>query len=270
MWHTWAQKTRKSLCFGSFFKLFNKVSTWQLLQAELGDLTWSSFKIDDYDRVLSTAFSRGQRLYSAAYVVPPPTMGAARKHSNHLRLLQLMMKTGIAGKLVAATTMEQAFLALRAYPAIGDFLAFQYLIDLNYSPALTFDEMEYVVAGPGARDGLRKCFGPGARGIESELIRYMADTQDEHFARLGLRFGGLRGRRLQLIDCQNLFCEVDKYARLAHPDVAGISGRTRIKQKFTPTREPVTAWFPPRWGINDPSARRCTSGGRRAPLSVVV
>lgn len=32
---------------------------------------------------------------------------------------------------------------------------------------------------------------------------------------LGLRFRSLAGRRLKLIDCQNLFCEVDKYARVA-------------------------------------------------------
>ena len=39
---------------------------------------------------------------------------------------------------------------------------------------------------------------------------------------------------MQLIDCQNLFCEVDKYARHAHPEVRGISGRTRIKQSYRP------------------------------------
>ena len=53
-----------------------------------------------------------------------------------------------------------------------------------------------------------------------------------------------------MIDCQNLFCEVDKYARVAHPDVAGISGRTRIKQKFSPTGPLELPWYPPKWGIN--------------------
>jgi hypothetical protein len=78
----------------------------------------------------------------------------------------------------------------------------------------------------------------------------MADTQDKHFARLGLRFGGLRGRPLQLVDCQNLFCEVDKYARVVHPQVTGISGRTRIKQAYRFDPSPMTAWFPPKWGLN--------------------
>jgi hypothetical protein len=56
---------------------------------------------------------------------------------------------------------------------------------------------------------------------------------------------------LQLIDCQNLFCEVDKYARVAHPEFVGHTGRTRIKQKFSPIAEPIGFWYPPKWGIND-------------------
>jgi 5-hmdU DNA kinase, helical domain len=87
-------------------------------------------------------------------------------------------------------------------------------------------------------------------GLDVEVIRYMVDSQEEHFDRLGLAFNGLRGRRLQLIDCQNLFCEVDKYARVAHPDVRGISGRTRIKQKYVPDASPLTAWSPPKWNLN--------------------
>ena len=66
----------------------------------------------------------------------------------------------------------------------------------------------------------------------------------------GLSFAGLRGRPLQLIDCQNLFCEVDKYARVAHPEIVGHSGRSRIKQRFQPVMDRVPAWFPPKWGIN--------------------
>ena len=94
------------------------------------------------------------------------------------------------------------------------------------------------------------------------MIRYMADTQAEEFARLGLVFAGLRGRPLQLIDCQNLFCEVDKYARAAHPEIAGISGRTRIKQAYRRDAAPLTAWFPPKWGLNraDPPADPCPPG----------
>jgi hypothetical protein len=152
--------------------------------------------------------------------------------------------------VAGAATMKEAFDVLASYPGMGAFLAYQYLIDLNYAAGLEFSEMDFVVPGPGARDGIRKCFGPAASGIEADVIQYMADTQDGQFARLGLNFNGLRGRRLQLIDCQNLFCEVDKYARAAHPEIAGISGRTRIKQVYRRDIAPLTAWFPPKWGLN--------------------
>lgn len=231
------------------FKFFNRVSTWRLLDRHLGRMTWNDFDHSSYDRVLQNAFDSGDRLYSAAYVVPPPRMGARRKHTNHLHLLQSMMEGGLVDNLCSAESMRDAFTILRSYPTVGDFLAFQFLIDINYSTALDFKEMDFVVPGPGARDGIRKVFGPESNGIEAEVIRYMADAQEEHFERLGLRFYGLRGRPLQLIDCQNLFCEVDKYARVAHPAIAGRSGRTRIKQKFKPQPEPLTAWFPPKWGL---------------------
>ena len=79
----------------------------------------------------------------------------------------------------------------------------------------------------------------------------MADRQEKEFNRLELNFHTLWGRRLQLIDCQNLFCEVGKYARVFHPEVVGPSGRTRIKQKFKPGGPIPRPWFPPKWNIND-------------------
>jgi alpha-glutamyl/putrescinyl thymine pyrophosphorylase clade 1 len=234
------------------FKFFNRVSTWRLLHSALGELTWAAFRLDRYDGVLSEAFSRGERIYSAAYLVPPPKLGAQRKHTNHLLLLQQMLRGGLRNKLQACTSMAKAFHVLRGYPGMGDFLAYQLLIDINYSTVINFDEMDFVAPGPGARDGLRKYFGPGARGIEADLIRYTSDAQEEHFTGRGLDFPGLNGRRLQLIDCQNLFCEVDKYARMAHPEITGYSGRTRIKQRFRPVDDVVTSWFPPKWGVNSP------------------
>jgi hypothetical protein len=78
----------------------------------------------------------------------------------------------------------------------------------------------------------------------------MTDNQEQYFATVGLSFPSLWGRPLQLIDCQNLFCEVDKYSRYAHPEMAGISGRTRIKQLFRPSASPLPLFYPPKWGIN--------------------
>ena len=239
------------------FRFFNRISTWELLRSTLGELTWAGFHLDSYDCVLTAAVAAGERIYSPAYVIPSPSFGACRKHTNHLMLLKQMMGRGLHRTLETAASMADAFQLLRSHPGLGDFLAYQLIIDINYSTLIDFDEMDFVVAGPGAIDGICKCFGPEARGVEAELISYMSDTQEQHFARLGLSFSGLNGsRRLQLIDCQNLFCEVDKYARVAYPEITGHSGRTRIKQRFRPNDhalndQALTCWFPPKWDINE-------------------
>jgi alpha-glutamyl/putrescinyl thymine pyrophosphorylase clade 1 len=230
------------------FKLFNKVETWRALEKSVGEIRWTCFDFERYGSALNEIASQ-MPLYSGAYVIPPPRLGEPAKRLNHLRLLQMMMRDGLTSLVAETRSLEALYTRLRSYPSIGGFLGFQFAIDLNYSELLDAAEDEFVVAGPGARDGIRKCFGRAADGIEAELIRYVADTQESHFARLGIKFPGLFGRRLQLIDCQNLFCEVDKYARVAHPSARGISGRSRIKRKFRPLGTPLTAFFPPKWRI---------------------
>lgn len=234
------------------FKLFNKIETWELLQALLGELTWRGFSFKRYDAVLNEALERGERIYSAAYIMPTGGRGTLfdRKHRLHLSLLEKMLGDELPSQIQKCSTMGKAFDLLRSYATIGDFLAYQYITDLNYSECVNFTEMEFVVAGPGAKDGISKCFSDTAGLSEAEVIRLMAERQEAEFDRLGLHFQSLWGRRLQLIDCQNLFCEVGKYARVSHPEYAGISGRRRIKQKFKPHTESFLPWYPPKWGVN--------------------
>lgn len=235
------------------FKFFNRRETWELLVREIGSITVANFDFATFDSVLSAAVSRGEPIYSAAYIMPSGGASApgGRKHRMHLRLLERMLQEGLPARLAEAPSMGRAFELLRDYPTIGDFLAYQYVTDLNYGPFLNFSEMEFVVPGPGARDGIRKCFSDLGGLNEAEIIKIVTERQIEEFERLGLGFQSLWGRPLQLIDCQNLFCEVDKYARVRHPEFVGRTGRARIKQKYRITPEPIDYWYPPKWGLNE-------------------
>ncbi|MCY4649620.1 MAG: putative DNA base hypermodification protein [bacterium] len=234
------------------FKVFNRIGTWELLRAALGDVEYSSYSFDAYNGVLSQALAEGRPIYSAAYIMPSAgrVFGHSRKHRNHLRLIERMMADELPKRIAGTRRMRDAFGLLRSYPSIGDFLAYQFVTDLNYSEVIDFSEMEFVVPGPGAIDGVRKCFTDLGGLTDAELIRMVTERQEEEFDRLGLRFVDLWGRRLQLIDCQNLFCEVSKYARVKHPDFKGIGNRSRIKQIYRPSTEPIEYWYPPKWGIN--------------------
>lgn len=234
------------------FRAFNRIETWELLQSKIGVISYAEYHFKHYDNILTKALSQGKRIFSAAYIMPSGTssFGSVRKHRNYLKLLQRMIEDDVPALIVQMRSMQQAFELLRSYPMLGNFLAYQFIIDLNYSEMINFSEMEFVIPGPGARDGIHKCFQSLGGLNEAEIIRLMADRQEREFERLGLDFRSLWGRRLQLIDCQNIFCEVDKYARLAHPHMKGLSGRTRIKQVYHSNQPSIDYWYPPKWGIN--------------------
>lgn len=256
-------KSPKEIIFRVFlFKLFNKIETWELLSKAFGILTYEDYNFSQYDDVLNAAIMSGKRIYSAAYIMPSGQsyFGFKRKHSNHLKLIELIMSRNTEDLLMSAKTMQQAFEILKGFPGFGDFLAYQLLIDINYSDILNFSESEFVVPGPGARGGISKCFEHTAGLSYVEIIKMVTDRQEQEFERLGLHFRSLWGRPLQLIDCQNLFCEVDKYARVMHPDIKGDSDRTNIKQKFRKNYSRIDFWFPPKWNINDQIANSIGAG----------
>jgi hypothetical protein len=253
------------------FKMFNKIDTWRNLERELGPLSWQSCDLNRVSDLLDQEMSRGSRIYSAAYIMPSPNLGHKRKHANHLALLAQMIDDGLPGRLARSSSLAEVYEMILAYPGLGPFLAFQYAIDLNYSTLIDFNESDFVVAGPGALDGISKCFHDGAKLDATEVIYAMTDWQDREFLRLGLDFKGLFGRRLQPIDCQNLFCEISKYARLAHPEVLGTSGRTRIKQQYRAAfpESVEMPFFPPSWKLSvrlseakRPKVERAISGAQ--------
>lgn len=232
------------------FKVFNRIETWELLTTGFGgNICWADFDADHCNCLLTDAMAAGKKVFSAAYIMPAG-VGNPCKHAHYVALLERMMKDGLPRKIADCRRLADVFRLICDYPSMGNFLAFQYAIDLNYGPVIAISEDDYVVAGPGAISGISKCFSDMAGLSPADIIRWVTDTQEDHFARLGLPFKNLFGRRLHLIDCQNLFCETNKYARIAHPDVHGADGRDKIKQTFRPLDTPVAYWFPPKWGIN--------------------
>jgi hypothetical protein len=234
------------------FKLFNKIETWEHLEKAIGPITWENFDYRAYDRVLSKRMNSGERNYSAAYIMPSGNsfFGFKLKHQNHLAMLEFLIENQYPARFIEAKNMKSAFALLLTVPFVGPFLAYQYATDLNYSELTKFSEDEFVVAGPGAMDGIHKCFlGAGTVSPDS-IIRYVWEHQDEYFSRLEIDFPTLWGRPLQLIDCQNLFCEISKYARVAFPEFKGVAGRTRIKQTFEASAPLPSPWYPPKWGLN--------------------
>ena len=232
------------------FKIFNRIDTWDDIVRKLGLPVAYRFDYAACDDLLTARRRAKVPVYSAAYIMPSGGRSGVPKHRMHLRLIHDMVAERVPAKLGRTRSLQEAYTLLLAWPTLGPFLAFQYAIDLNYTTLMSHTENDFVVAGPGALDGLAKCFESLGEFTPAETIVWLTDRQDKEFERYGLSFSGLWGRPLQPIDMQNLLCEVSKYTRVTHPEIKGRSGRTRIKQRFTAAGALPRPFFPPKWGLN--------------------
>jgi hypothetical protein len=144
------------------------------------------------------------------------------------------------------------------------------MLNLSYSNVLNFHSNDFVIPGPGATSGLQKMFGSSinkakasVRGFEVEVIRWLAETQDQHFKRLGIRFSGLGPDKLPMgvADIEHTVCEVDKYSRLAHPNFKG--KRTEMRRRYEPSSAPYpkNPCLPKAWAHPDRLIPRIRPGG---------
>ena len=137
---------------------------------------------------MGKAKARGVKIWNAAYMQKPQYReDLGTKHERYLALLQYMMQDRVTQKLKAARSYREAFFVLRGYPLYGDFLAMQHLTDINYSPVLDFDENDFIMPGPGALDGIQKCFGIRPdKELASEIINRCVKNKEGMFTDLNL------------------------------------------------------------------------------------
>lgn len=231
------------------FRLFSRESTWHALTAATGGVTMRTFDRAYLADVLDSV-SRRMSIYTGAFILcANDAYGQPSKHRNHLELVHHMFfRERLGERLMTASNLGEVYRHLLEFPLIGPFMAYQIAIDLNYSPVINFDEDDFTMPGPGALRGIRKVFRDTGTLTLKQIVHQMVDRQEEEFERLGLHFQDLFGRRLHAIDCQGLFCEIDKYSRKAFPELR--SARSRIKAKFRASQEPLPLFYPPKWGIN--------------------
>lgn len=252
------------------FRTFSQPQTWEGVRHRLSRApTLEDLASGELERALDDVKSERGGLYTGAFILcATKAFGFEEKHRNHIALFKHMFFEGAAAKrLLDATSLEQMVRLLESFPLTGPFMSYQIAIDLNYSDLFSFDEDDYTQAGPGALRGLKKAFIDLGDYSPDDVIMWMVNRQEMEFERFELPFSGLWGRRLHAIDCQGLFCELDKYCREAAPEL--LSARSRIKSRFVPSAEPLQLFFPPRWGLNDRlPARLSMAVGSQLSLSL--
>lgn len=241
------------------FKIFNKIETWEYLEKNLGVISVSNFKLKEINALLSKRIL-DTPIFSNAYMMTGTHSKYNHLQYKHEKWLQMvkteLLDAGVFDKIIKAKSMAEVYNTLRSISFIGDFLAYQYTIDMNYSPVLDFSEDSFVKAGIGAIRGIKKCFEPLGKNTLEDAIKYTKQNFEDLQNRYGFtEFKNLFGRQPTLIDIQNCFCETDKYLRAKMPEL--MIDNKRIKQKYKPTKKSIELFFPPKWGLNDKIGNTC-------------
>jgi hypothetical protein len=234
------------------FKIFNNIDTWEFLESRVGKIRVDNFDVERISKLLAQRIKE-KPIFNAAYMMTGSHSKynhLTSKHEKWLTMVKVeMLQEGRFDKIEKATSLEEVFNILRSASFIGDFLAYQYSIDFNYSEVINFDENSFVKAGIGAIRGIKKCFYYSNKYSFEDYIEFTQKNFNELQKKYGFTdFKNLFGREPTLIDLQNCFCETDKYLRVKMPELA--IDNTRIKQKFTTPKQSIEFFFPPKWGLN--------------------
>lgn len=249
-----------------FFKIFNKIETWEFIEDKLGKIRTSNFNLPRINQLLAERRALTP-IFSNAYMMTGTHSKYNHLDFKHEKWLQMVKDEMIGEKIIRnilkAKSLSEVYALLRNCSFIGDFLAYQYAIDFNYSHVINFSEDSFVKAGIGAIRGIKKCFEPLGNYTYEDAIKYTRDNFEKYQNQFGYtEFKNLFGRPLTLIDLQNCFCETDKYLRAKRPDLQ--VDNVRIKQKYKETCKPLNLFYPPKWKINtiikEPCLQQNTKG----------
>ena len=212
MFHDHWLQPRDALARAILYRFTNRPQTWDHLKNVYG--RWPDADDMNADLVQALHETPDGQIFSGAYIIMPTPGKVGDKALGAVALARrLTMRGGpesVVEQVVQAGTARAAYEAFRSHTGMGDFMSMQILTDWGYYWP-TYDENEFVIAGPGSRRGVEELFPDGMPGRQHELvIRWVRDHWLEEM--VCPIIPGVN-RPPSLMDTQNTFCEFYKYMR---------------------------------------------------------
>lgn len=116
---------------------------------------------------------------------------------------------------------QDTFENLKSIPGIGSFLAYQIFVDLTYCPEYPCSENEFVVAGPGCKEGLKLLFKDRSKMSCEESLFWLRDNWENLIEYYHIELNPdiifldlpTYDHYMNVMSLQNCFCELLKYYR---------------------------------------------------------
>jgi hypothetical protein len=203
---------------------------------EYGDWDWRKAM-----KVMRGLAAKGHKVYTGAYMLTANGGGLLNKVPGKFDKPELTCKLVLNGVWKArnelapllGTTMEGAVAALNGkHVGFGGFMAYEVVCDLRHTRYLRNapDTRTWAHAGPGAKRGLNRLLGRGAK--ERPFLSSAAAVGAMRHLLWKIEPDWPYEPRLELREIEHSLCEYDKYARAKNEE-----GRPR--SYFTPSKEGV-------------------------------
>lgn len=208
------------------FRWFNTIETGEAIKPWLLTGAWDRAQVL---HVLEGLLHQGKHIFTGAFMIN--SAPGKPKHIDVLDNLDWCLQH--FHRVHPCATKEAAFKSLLAVPRLGNFAAYQVIVDLQYTYLLENapDLNTFTVAGPGCAKGISLCFydtpdwySYGNKGHQVAMLQMMRDTHECGMA--DPKLWPSEWPRLPLSDVENGFCEYAKW-RTGHNGL-------RLKRKFTP------------------------------------
>lgn len=122
---------------------------------------------------------------------------------------------------------------LNRIEGLGPFLAYQIWVDFTYNPDYPFSENHFTIAGPGCKAGIDLMFTNTGGMTHEECIFWLRDNQDDVFGSLGYTRDMWSAEKeydkcMNVMQLENLFCELQKYIRCCEQIKKGDKPRGKV------------------------------------------
>ena len=217
------------------YRIFNKIDTYKII---------GFTKIDDWDEdkvllKLKKYKEKGNKIFTGAYMVNAQlhrgTNTTAGKYAKVITTFTYNLHIMYYKVVNYKYGMERTHELFRHVYGIGDFLAYQIILDGMYGGVFPFKEDDWSIAGEGAKRGILYIFpdcdedDPLRRGEKYLLaMKYLHQNQIFYFDVFKLEFKKFGGMEISLSNMQNCLCEYSKYKKAK-------LGTGRPRQKFRPS-----------------------------------
>lgn len=201
------------------YRFFNVRNFFKVVGNNLQVVNFDRLKLE---RVLDLAKDRGEKLFRDAYQTGNKNYNIDyRLGEKHVQLTflaeEIVDRMDYLLDLFLSDNWNLVLNGLISFDNIGNFMAYQILLDLSYFKIYSWTDNDIVVVGPGAVGGLEAIF-KNSRVKDIYLLR---DLQEKRFNSLGLPFKDIAYKKafsnfpyLSLSNIEHSLCEFRKYINL--------------------------------------------------------